>query len=379
MKPVMRTKCVICDSSSFEPLYKLPSFPAFLGCVTYSEEKDLKMDMSWAICPKCGTIQLDTLVPLDILYQESHIGAVGLSPTWQAHHKQLSSLIIKYGGKNRLEIGGANGLLARLSRQKDKSGYWLILDPEPILESEPIPNTDFRKGWFDANFKPPFRVDTIIHSHAIEHLHEPSEAFGYMSKLLDVGNRMIFAAPNMEAMLKAKYGSCLDFEHTFYLPEDTIEFLLQRHNFKLLLKKYFKDYAIFFICEKTSALPKPNLRSNYRKNKALFNEFVQYHLKLVTEINPKIEKYKGPVYIFGAQVFTLYLFAFGLRKERFLNVLDNSPLKIDRRLYGTNLITRSPKCLREEKEALVVLHAGVYNEEIKKDILENINPNVMFC
>jgi len=58
--------------------------------------------------------------------------------------------------------------------------------------------------------------------------------------------------------------------------------------------------------------------------------------------------------------------------------LDNSPIKIGKRLYGTNLKVNSPKILSKSSNPMVILKAGVYNDEIKKDIIENINPNTSF-
>ena len=58
--------------------------------------------------------------------------------------------------------------------------------------------------------------------------------------------------------------------------------------------------------------------------------------------------------------------------------MDNSPLKIGKRLYGSNKIIKSPKILKDLKDPIVILKAGPYNEEIKKDILENINSTTKF-
>jgi len=41
-------------------------------------------------------------------------------------------------------------------------------------------------------------------------------------------------------------------------------------------------------------------------------------------------------------------------------------------------IVKSPKFLSNKKAPIVILKAGIYNNEIKKDILENINSNVRF-
>ena len=94
MKPISRTKCVVCEHEHLEPLYNLEKFPVFMGCTTEPSATDVRMDMSWAICPECGTIQLDKLVPLDILYPENHNEAVG--GIWQEHHSQFADFILEH-------------------------------------------------------------------------------------------------------------------------------------------------------------------------------------------------------------------------------------------------------------------------------------------
>jgi hypothetical protein len=41
-------------------------------------------------------------------------------------------------------------------------------------------------------------------------------------------------------------------------------------------------------------------------------------------------------------------------------------------------MVQSPNALREVPDAVVILKAGVYNQEIKADILGNINSTVAF-
>jgi hypothetical protein len=59
-------------------------------------------------------------------------------------------------------------------------------------------------------------------------------------------------------------------------------------------------------------------------------------------------------------------------------LLDNDPKKQGSRLYGTNMLVASPKVLGDVANPFVILKAGVYNNEIKKDILENINESTLF-
>ncbi|EDP8059874.1 SAM-dependent methyltransferase, partial [Campylobacter jejuni] len=75
-------------------------------------------------------------------------------------------------------------------------------------------------------------------------------------------------------------------------------------------------------------------------------------------------------------LFGQYLIFQGLNTEKIINILDNNPSKQEKRLYGTKFIVKSPKILKDQDDSLVILNAGVYNDEIEKDILENINKNI---
>ena len=59
-------------------------------------------------------------------------------------------------------------------------------------------------------------------------------------------------------------------------------------------------------------------------------------------------------------------------------ILDNDKSKHGNRLYGTNLHCFCPTVLKGQKNPIVILKAGIYNKEIKKDILKNINPTAIF-
>ena len=96
------------------------------------------------------------------------------------------------------------------------------------------------------------------------------------------------------------------------------------------------------------------------------------------ELSGKISKHEHPVYLFGAHVFSQYLLAFGLDEKQIICLLDNDPNKQGKRLYGTNLQVHSPKILSEVKTPVVILRAGVYNKEIREDIITNINPQTVF-
>jgi hypothetical protein len=202
----------------------------------------------------------------------------------------------------------------------------------------------------------------------------------HLADFMDDGKHLIFSIPNMQIMLERKYNNCINFEHTMFLTEPYVEFLLANHGFRLVKKEYFMDdHSIFYAAIRDKSTERKDLPNDlYEKNKKLYQDYVLYHLNLITELNSKMHSAGQDVYLFGAHVFAQYLLAFGIDTTRIKGLLDNDSNKHGKRLYGTALKVNSPKILKDENSPIVILKAGVYNDEIKKDILENVNPNVIF-
>jgi len=88
MNYIIRNKSVITSKENLEPLYTFKNFPVFFGCVDHDSREDVRADMSFAICPETGVIQIDKLLPLEVLYQAQHMDGTG--PTWQAFYKDFT-------------------------------------------------------------------------------------------------------------------------------------------------------------------------------------------------------------------------------------------------------------------------------------------------
>ena len=181
-------------------------------------------------------------------------------------------------------------------------------------------------------------------------------------------------------MLERKYTNGLNFEHTVFLTEPYIDYLLSKHGFRLLEKKFFMDdHSIFYAAVRDSSIELDQLPPGlYERNKQLYIDYVQYHEELIVELNAVINKTERPVYLFGAHVFSQYLIEFGLDTSKIVCLLDNDTAKHGKRLYGTDLTVQSPRILEDISEPIVILKAGVYNSEIKEAILRDINDNVTF-
>lgn len=374
---IKRSSCAITGDMDLEPLDELKGFPVFMGSVDSPASQDVTADMCWSISRKSGLVQLTKLIPLDILYSESH-GSGDVGRLWDLHHKAFANFTADNATpQSVLEIGGAHGRLCKEYVQL-KNIPWTIIEPNPI----PVQGCSARfiKGFFDEHFRYSEIFDTVIHSHVLEHIYKPTVFMSHLSGFMRAGQKLIFSLPNMHAMLTRKYTNCINFEHTMFLTEPYVEYLLSKHGFRLATKEYFMDdHSIFYSAVRDVEVKPVILPQNlYEKNKKLYIDYVDYHKMLIADLNQKMSETTQPIYLFGAHVFAQYLLEMGLNTAKIVSLLDNDPNKQGRRLYGTKLNVSSPKVLSDVSNPIVILKAGVYNDEIKQDIMKNINKSTQF-
>ena len=376
MNLIDRNYCVMTGKRDLEHLYSFKNFPVFMGCLEQPMTDDIKEDMDWWISRETGLIQLKKLLPLEILYPESH-GAGAIGALWDKHHNAFAKFLNQINPSSILEIGGAHGILSKEYKCFGKIP-WTILEPNP----SPVQGCEARfiKGFFDDKFTYGEAFDAVVHSHVFEHIYEPDQFMGHLAGFMADGKHLVFSLPNMQVMLERKYTNCINFEHTTFLTEPYVEFLLAKHGFRLMDKEYFMDdHSIFYAAVRDSSVKPSTLPPGlYEKNKQLYMDYVRYHENLIQDLNRKISSITQPLYLFGAHVFAQYLIVFGLDTTRIVSLLDNDPNKQGKRLYGTSLMVQSPKALQGVKNPSVILKAGVYNDEIKQDILGNINQETVF-
>jgi ubiquinone/menaquinone biosynthesis C-methylase UbiE len=370
-KYIERTKSVI-TGNNLEIIHKFQNFPVFFGCTDSSKENDLVTDMIWGIDPKCGAIQLTKLVPLEILYQEQHVDGTG--PTWNKYYEDFATFIEYQKPKNVLEIGGGSGQLAQNVTKNNPKIKWTVIEPNPIIKE--TNQIKVISGFFGSSLRVENKIDTIVLSQVLEHIYNPREFILDMANFLSMNGKVIVAYPQLTSWLSKKYTNALNFEHTILI-DDFIEYLFIEQGFAINEKNKYKDHSTFIVAEKKEKKIKTNIPNKYYEYKSLYLSFISYHEKLVKELNLKIKNTRKPVFLFGAHIFATYLFSFGLDKS-LAGIIDNSKLKQNRRFYGTDFIVSSPLILKELGEVNVILKAGLYNDDIKKYILENINPNVNF-
>jgi hypothetical protein len=374
MDTVQRNNDIVYNNNDLELLYTFKKFPVFMGCTEQEIKDDVYYDLNFFISRKSGMIQINPVAPLELVYQTEHqSGAVGAG--WFKHHNTFAKFIKDYNPCNVFEIGGGHGYLSNEYYTLDSKINWTMIEPNPsIVES----NATVIKGFFKTVDQIPNPVDAVVHSHFFEHLHYPAQFVQILSCLKN-GIKVFFSIPDLKKQLEQKYTNVLNFEHTFYCTDDYVEWIWNHYGFKLLKKIYFENgHSIFYAFEKQDTTNTAEYINSYETNKTIYLNYIDYYKNLVKDLNKRIEEETSPVFIFGAHASTQYLLAYGLNADKINGIIDNSSLKEGKRLYGTKFISQKTSILKEIENPVVIVRVGIQNDEIKKDILKNINSNVTF-
>src|SRR3972149_752310 len=366
-----RKTSLVTGKTNLEHLYTFKKFPVFIGCTDSPRSKDIRADMIFDICRDTGFIQLRKLLNPDLVYSSYHSEAVG--GIWAQHHDQFCNFVRKFNPRTVIEIGGSNGYIAQKLTSIVSKSHVTMVEPNPAFPGNK--RIKVIKAFFDDKFKLQENFDTMIHSHVWEHLYDPVAALSHMRDFLPVGAKLTFSIPNLRLWLKNKFPNTLNFEHTVYLTEEIADFLLSRHQFKILEKSYFQEHSIFYDAHKIKNPPRlAKLPNRYFENKREYLEFVKYYQDMVNNFNQKIASFPGPVYLFGAHIFSQMFVELDLKEKYITAILDDSQAKLGKRLYGSSLKVSNPQIISGQDKVAVILRAGAYTESVRSRLLA-INPH----
>jgi hypothetical protein len=351
-----------------------------MGCVDTPQDEDVIADMCWGVCSESGVVQLIKQVPNQLLYLTQFNEGVGT--TWENLYREIANVLIEFEcGPSVLEIGGAHDKIARAYLDNTKGTEWTDVEVNPQQVKDP--RVKIVRSWFDLNTRFTSRFQTVVHSHVLEHSSSPYEFLASVNSVLQEGEWHVCAVPDILSWLERKFGNSLNFQHPYLLSQDVSEYLLTQTGFEIVDKRIYGDrHSVIYVTRKVG-LPRdaadrdffPSRREEYTST---FLDFVGYYQAVAHELNERRSQSPRPTYLFGAHIFSQYLLHFGLQEKGIVSILDNSSLKQGKRLYGTSLKVESPKVLKDAGEVNLILKAGPYTDEIKKQIVETINGQVSF-
>jgi hypothetical protein len=306
---------------------------------------------------------------LSIIYGEVFAGAYGsIRSTLNIkfaeiinNNKEIDSII---------EIGAGNGELSQILLEKKDYSY-TIIDPSyngPIDKRKILPN------FFEQIDLSTIQCDTVAMSHVFEHFYNPIEI---ITKLRNIPQLKFIhlALPDLDSFIEDGSYHVLNPEHTFYVTKYFLIDLFKYYGFKINTIQSHEKHSIFYEFEKlktNESLPFPINDNTEDRTVLFFNRLFQNINSINSCSTDKL------IYIWPASMHTIFALSMGLKKERIISVLDNSPLKINKLLYNYELpILAFNEVIRSNEEKIIILAGGCYNIEVIEEISKNKNNIVM--
>ena len=367
-----RDRCCICSNLLENEDLVIKNVPIYMGTVRSTFKEDKKYDQKWVICKKCGCIQLLELLPLEELYSKNHSNEV-VGKIWNEHHKSFAQFIASNNPKNLIEVGGAHGYLATLIVENLKNVEYTIVEPDTSFVSNEI---SIVKGYIEDHFETISGKDSIIHSHVLEHVYEPIQFLSKIVNEMEIESSMYISFPNIMALINSNGTNSLNFEHTYLLVPEQIEFVFDSLGLVVVNKKSYIEHSFFYHLKKTGANAKINSLPNISHKSEQFIAMITELQDFVTNVNKVVKKVNAPIFLFGAHIFSQSLLVLGLDSEKIFGIIDNAVSKQTQRLYGTEFFVYPPEIIADYPLVYVVLKASHYQEEIKSQLLA-INPGVI--
>ena len=190
-KTIDRNYDIVLGNQDLELLHKFKNFPAFAGCVDHDIDDDILEDLCVYISNRSGMLQLNPILPEDVVYQQGNgTGSVGQS--WLNHHKAFAAFIEKYKPYRVFEIAGGHGTLSKCVHEINPEVKWTMIEPNPSVSNDT--NAEVIQGFFHNTSQIPKDVDMIVHSHFFEHIFEPMN-FVNSLKTLKSKTKVCFSVP----------------------------------------------------------------------------------------------------------------------------------------------------------------------------------------
>lgn len=372
-----RRCCVVCQSTNLENFFELSNFPAYMGVTQQPSPLDLSFDQIWSECGNCGGIQLESPISLDILYADNHHTSP-IGKTWLNHHERFADFIIQNLGASQsiLEIGAGDGYLAKLLLNHYSDLRITVVEPSPKIPHEGIKVVT---GLIENHLDLVAENQIVIHSHVLEHIYEPMKFLIEISERMSTNQLMICSIPNIEKLLKSFGTNSLNFEHTYFLDKEVMRYWASLANFEIISSQDFGEHSSFYVMKKSNLA---SIGAQYWLRRSI--RPAELFVKMWTTIrefaescNERLAGNSNSNFLFGAHVFSQGILSQGLNQNLVSHILDNDQAKQGKRLYGTELLVKSPNKLTSISSPTVILLASHYQNEIKEQILK-LNPTTRF-
>jgi hypothetical protein len=359
----VRENCIICNSK-LKDNYLTTDLSIPLCCYlldNIEKNNGISIPYNVYICGVCKTSQTKYLGDLNLIYSGNHADSTG-SIMKNLHYK-VKDVIKKHiiEINNITEIGSSYGILSDIVLDElgnNIKKYYII---EPCFKGQERTNKIIINDFFEnVDYNNYGDSNTILISHVFEHFYNPIEIMKKISDNKNIEN-IILVWPDLEYYKDNNVYHVLNTEHTFYVDNNLIKTFFNNNCFELIEEIKYKNHSVIFVFKKNKNLSKLKLQNINYKIDDYFNFLLNKKEEILLFINEN-KKNNKEVCIWPASVHTQF-FLMLLNSPDVDFVLDNSPNKIGKYLYGHNLKCKSftDSC---NKDNAIILNGGCFNKEV---------------
>lgn len=360
-----RTNCILCNNLLNHVLFEKDlSIPIACYCKSDNNE-DVFIPYNIYTCSICKTSQTKYLGDLNIIYKYNHADSTG--NIMENLHKKVNTFLSKYitNITNITEIGSSKGILSSILLNTYNSiEKYYIIEPSFIgkKEDKQIIISDFFENVEYNNYED---SNTIIMSHVFEHFYNPNEIVNVIKNNTNI-EYILLVWPDLEYYKDNNIYHVLNTEHTFYIDNNCIKDLFNNNSFEMIEQLKYANHSVIYFFKRNDNISTINLYNNNHSIEYYFDDLLNKKDDILEFI--KFNKTKGKkICIFPASVHTQFLIML-LEINDFDFILDNSPNKIGKYIYGYNL-----ECISFEENCnndnyAIILNGGCFNDEVIKKI-----------
>jgi hypothetical protein len=273
---------------------------------------------------------------------------------------------------NIIEIGGSNGALVKIVQEKKIFNYSIMY----LYDSAPdVPNVKFINANCETYDFP--ENNTIILSHVFEHLYNPLKFVENLKR--NNVNQIIISNLDFDNLLQRNDISIINFERTYYCNTCHLDHIMKQYGYSRKDSLEFEKQAVFYNYLKDSSETVYDY-NDVIKNVYLLDKLLKYFIGREKKIRRiKIDNnYQTFICTAGHYGQMAYNFLDKYVKENVVGFLDGDPLKIGKRVYGTEYFTYAKSKLSEYVNVNVILCVERYRDEITSELLShNKNTNII--
>ncbi len=371
MNYTIRTHCIFCNNTLVDTYFK-NDYENYVAHYQIEKESSIESNQTIpfniCVCNVCETPQLKYLGGLNEIYKTNHADSTG--QLMIILHKKVCDLVYKYKENihNIIEIGSSKGVLADFILEKIELEYNIIEPSYWGNRENKIIYDSFYEDVDDRNID----ANTIIISHVFEHFYKPMEIIEKIHNNVNIKN-FILVFPDLEYYINNNNLHVLNTEHTFYCDNNFLINILKLYGFTLIERIDYENHSVIFYFERKEYCKNIDIIPYKNKNYSL-DVYYNTIQNTITKFNSIIDTNETKeVYIWPASIHSLYLIPFGLKINKLRGFLDNSPNKIGKKLYGTELeiFSFSEMIQKNDNNTIILINGGVFNKDIQQSTHAN--------